>query len=1195
MAREFSPEQRAAIDTRDRTLLVSAAAGSGKTTTLTERIIQSLLNDEHPESLQNMLIVTFTNASVADLNKKIGEAVKDAIRANPQNKRLEKELYLLPSARICTIDSFCNEIVRSNADRAGVSPGYRLAENAEIKILSTSVLDALINATFEGDVPEVCTPDEFEELCDSLTDSKTTKKLAEVFTKLYDKSKSTIEGVDIFVDFANKYLHDGDFAVEKTVYGKDLMKTASAAIEFHTGMLYSMADKLNREADHEPEDGEISYADAMRADSEAHKKNAETLARIAKIQSYTELKGALAELEFQSMPRCSTDTKCDTMVLCRDEMTKIKTAIKKLYTDFFVYTEDEWQELFARLYTMIMRLAKFLKKFDTVYSAEKSRRGILEHADVARCAYRCLIDENGCTTDIGNAYKKRFTSIYIDEYQDVNALQDAIFSAIASNNRFMVGDIKQSIYTFRSAKPEIFAQMKTTFPRLEDSTSDGGASIFMSRNYRCDEGIIDFVNDIFTPTFTLVKDSIGYTDDDALQFSKVYPDGKTPPYTPATIYVLKKPQSDDDTEEKSYGARFIAQKIKEMLTNGTLASGKPIAPSDIAILLRKRSGIEELIEELQKLGIPYQSRDTGGYFMNAEVLLTLCLLNAIDNPSRDIYLAGVMCSPLYSFTADDLLRYRVSHPNKTLYRAICDYSADHPDDTHLSAFITELAHYRCLAEGMSVDALIYRLYHETGLLALASRHGGKDNLMLLYNYARKFEGSSYEGLYNFINYVNNVAERDEALDDSSSADEGSEAVKILTVHSSKGLEYPIVFFAESSRRITNLDVKDTIAYADGYGISFYLRAPGGLALARNPVQHVIHERMNEKFFEEELRVLYVALTRAKERLFVVGDMSESTPDEFLKKYELRSGALTAYGLRKLGSFLDVIMCAKTSANIEFITELDPLDISESGESADDGIAVPTKIDGDEILRELTDRFNYVYPDIDKTKLPEKLSVSRLYPTVLDGADEGVYVPDPTDENRRVPLPAFITGTQGDESARRGIATHTVLQFCDFERLIRDGGRAELQRLCESGFISEENRERVRLREIDLFTRSELMKEIRAAKRIWRELRFNSRLPADIFTGDDEKEKSLKDMQILVQGVIDCLFEDEDGRLHLVDYKTDRLTHEELADESLAKERLKAKHSLQLSYYALAVEKIFGKAPTTVRVYSMPLGKCIDVK
>ena len=252
-------------------------------------------------------------------------------------------------------------------------------------------------------------------------------------------------------------------------------------------------------------------------------------------------------------------------------------------------------------------------------------------------------------------------------------------------------------------------------------------------------------------------------------------------------------------------------------------------------------------------------------------------------------------------------------------------------------------------------------------------------------------------------------------------------------------------------------------------------------------------------------------------------------------------------------------------------------------------------DCDEIYRELTERFTYSYPDIDKTRLPEKLSVSRLYPTILDGSDEGVYIPDPTDENRRVQLPAFITGAHGDESARRGIATHTVLQFCDFDKLTDNGARVELERLCDGGFISEENRARVRLREIELFARSELLREIKAAKRIWRELRFNSRLPAEIFTGDDGKKNTLDGMQILVQGVIDCLFEDAEGELHLVDYKTDRLTPDEMADERLAAEKLSKKHSLQLGYYALAVEKIFGKAPKTVRVYSMPLGKCIDIK
>lgn len=1197
MAKTFSPEQLSAIETRDRTLLVSAAAGSGKTTTLTERIIRSLLDEERPESLENMLIVTFTNASTADMGRKIAEALKDAIRQNPENKRLEKELFLLPSARISTIDSFLNEIVRANADRVGVPPNYRLAEKAECTILECALIDNLIAAVYDSHLPEVGTPEEFEAMCDCLTDSKTTGNLSDIFRLLHDKSKSAIEGVGIYQLLANNYLQKEGFAVEETPYGKDLLELTKDAVKFYTGVIVSIADELS------------GGTAAEAADADVHRQNAEILAGLEKCDTYLKMRDALEGLVFMDMPRCPKKDHTEILDFGREEFMKIKKQLTKHYTDFYVYTESMWHELFGELYKKLSCLARFMHAFDTAYTREKIRRGMLEHSDVSRFAYACLYNGDGTVTDIAEAYQKRFTSVYIDEYQDVNALQNAIFAAVSKNNRFMVGDIKQSIYGFRSAKPEIFAEMKSLFPKLDPGVYSPASSIFMSQNFRCDRGIIDFTNEIFDRMFGITKDSIGYVPEDALVFSKIYKDGVEPPYTPAEIYLVERPDSDDPFEEKTYCPRFVARKIKELLDGGRLAGGEAIRSADIAILLRKRDGAEDFAAALEAEGVPCESGDSAGYFMNSEVLLALCLLNAIDNPQKDVYLAGLMCSPLYGFTADDLLIYRMTDRDGSLWRAVCRYASEHPEDERLSGFISSLAHYRCLAEGMNVDALIYRLYNETGLLALASRNGGKENLMLLYNYARKFEGSSFKGLYNFINYVNNVAEREDGLEDNTNKLGDGNTVKIITIHSSKGLEYPVVFLAEASRGLTNRDLTERIAYSEGYGMSFNLRAPDGLALVRNPMQSIIHERMNRKFYEEELRVLYVALTRARERLMVVGNLKAKSPDAYLIEAEVKGRALTPYGITRLGSYLDIIMAAKTSAKVEYIDDFS--DISDqkaqkSEERVENSEPTPeyTEADAAEIYEEMLSRFRYEYPHKIMTEIPEKMSVSRLYPSVLDESGEGelVLFDEEREEReaaegevvRRDALPDFMTGTEADESARRGIATHMVLQFCDLDSLKRDGARAELERLCKADFLSARNKERVRLYEIELFAKSKLFSDMLAAKKLYRELRFNCRLPASLFTEDEAKKAELHDTGILVQGVIDCLIEDGEGRLHLVDYKTDRLTREELGDESLAQKKLNGKHALQLSYYAMAVKKMFGREPSTVSVYSMPLGRTVPI-
>ena len=1197
MAKTFSKEQLSAIETRDRTLLVSAAAGSGKTTTLTERIIRSLLDEEKPESLENMLIVTFTNASTADMARKIGEALKNAIKENPKNQRLEKELYLLPSARISTIDSFLNEIVRSNADRVGVPPNYRLAENAECTILECALIDNLISAVYDSALPEVATPEEFEEMCDCLTDTKSTGGLSDIFRLLHAKSKSTVEGVEIYQLLANNYLQKRGFAVEETPYGKDLISITKEVIKFYTGVLLSLSDEL----------GSGTAAEA--ADAAVHKQNAEKLSGLEKLDTYVKFRDALSNLTFADMPRCPKKDHTEMLDFGRDEFMKIKRQLAKHYTEFYIYTTEMWHALFSELYGKLSCLARFMRTFDRAYTLEKIRRGMLEHADVSRFAYACLYDKDGKPSDIADAYKKRFSSVYIDEYQDVNALQDAIFSAVSGNNRFMVGDIKQSIYGFRSAKPEIFAEMKGRFPKLEEGVYSPESSIFMSQNFRCDRGIIDFTNEVFDRMFGTVKESIGFVPEDALVFSKVYENGVEPPYEPTRIYLIKRPENDDPFEEKTYEPRFVARKIRELIDEGHLAGGEPIRPSDIAILLRKKDGADTFAAALADEGVPCEAAAEPGYFMNSEVLLTLSLLNAIDNPQKDVYLAGLMCSPLYSFTADDLLNYRLTDRDGSLWRAVCRYANDHPEDERLTRFITSLTHYRCLAEGMNVDALIYRLYNETGLLALASKNGSKDNLMLLYNYARKFESSSFKGLYSFINYVNNVATREGGLEDSDNKVSDGNTVKIITVHSSKGLEYPIVFLAEGSRGLTNRDLTERIAYSEGYGMSFNLRAPDGLALVRNPMQSIIHERMNRKFYEEELRVLYVALTRAKERLFVTGDLRAKSPEAYFAETAVKGRALTPYGITRLSSYMDIIMASGAEAKVEYVEDFAPEDaqiVTENYERTPVFESFAKKPEGKaaEIYEEIMARFRFEYPDKIKTEIPEKMSVSRLYPTVLDGSEDTVLLFD--DERheretaegevvRRDALPDFITGTEADESARRGIATHMVLQFCDLENLKKNGARAELLRLCEQEFLSGRNKERVRVYEIELFLKSALFGDMLKAKKLYRELRFNCRLPAALFTEDEAKKAILGDTGILVQGVIDCLIEDGDGKLHLVDYKTDRLTREELCDVELARKKLSGKHALQLSYYAMAVKKMFGREPSTVSVYSMPLGKTVPIE
>ncbi len=1178
--RKWTEKQKQAIDTRNRTLLVSAAAGSGKTATLTERVIRSLMDENDPISVDSLLVVTFTNAAASELRLKITRALEDAIDKNPENKRLERQLFLLPEAKIRTIDSFCTDILRSNADRVGVPFNYRIADVSECELLAISVMDGLIEAVYSGFLPDVASPMEFEELADCLTDSKRTEELSEVLRYLYERCECDEKGIELLSEFANIYDPRKYTNVRSSLHGDYLFQRVREMCEHYINIMSPYKMRFSSAGSDYIKCYDMAVSD---------------ISAISSIfsEDYTTLRERLRALKLVTRPRVKEKTDdTESYAEIRDSF---KEDLKK-FLPFFVYTEDQWRNLYTDLYRLTSVLYRFLSKFGELYDREKLRRGSLSYADVERYAYKCLI-KDGKPTDIADNIASSYSAIYIDEYQDVNRLQNSIFEAISKdNNRFMVGDIKQSIYGFRSARPEIFAKMKREFSPIDEVCGNEPASIFMSNNFRCDRAIVDFVNSVFDKAFALAGDSVGYLKDDGLVYSKIQE--KEPEYFSPEICLLDKSSSDDE----DYGSLpdVVAAKIEELLSDGVLNDGSPIKPSDIAILMRNSRGKDRLYAEaLFRKGIPAKISGAKNFFLSAEVLLCLCLLNSIDNPRRDVYLAGLMCSPLYSFSADELYLVKSEGRDLILYDALVSYTENHSDFEKGKKILDDLRKYRTLSEGIGVSELLFRLYHETGLLALAAKCGGKENLMLLYDYSQSFEAGEFRGLYNFIHFINSLVDKRTTFDDARENTDES-AVKIVTCHGSKGLEYPVVFLVDAGSRIRNKDTSKRIAYSDDMGIAFRLRTPSGLSLVNNPVIDIINHYGTRKNFEEELRVLYVALTRAREKMYIVGDALKDNREKYIEEIFSSRETLSSYSLYKLSSYLEIIIATTgkiPKSREEFVTcyqnktevfeDLSKKDLSFEKSLGSEGIS--------ELSKELLYRFTYEYPREYLTKLPEKMSVSKTSPTVLDGSDEGVFEIISDEAKTRRTVPSFISGSPTEESAKRGIATHYFMQFCNLENFARNGANTELSRLVSEGYISAADGERVRIRELEMFRESELFSDMREAKNLYRELRFNVRLPAENFTEDKERRKAYAGCEVLVQGVIDCIIEYPDGTLGLFDYKTDRLTKEELADSALAEKTLRDKHKTQLSYYAEAAERIFGKKPKKIAVYSLHLGDCVSME
>ena len=1204
--RSWTESQLDAINTRDRTLLVSAAAGSGKTATLTERIISSVLDENNPINIEDMLIVTYTRAAVGELRERIGKAVKKALKSRPDDERLERQLHMLPSAKISTIDAFCADILRANAERVGINPSFRVPDAAEAQLLGENILAGLIEAIYEGDAPEVATPKELDSLTDCLAQARKQNELPKIIHKIYSSTLNALEGVGALGILVDEFNPDKFAGVENTGFGRYCIDRLGELLLHYRTVFSQMRSEISAIGDNKHLKIIDMIDDALSLIDTLEKK-----------KTYTDIREVLTAYEFK---RAASVSDKDALPPIKIMRKAFKEDIEKLRDDFFLHSEEEWRIAYSGLYREFDVLYRVVREFDRLFRQEKIRRGMCEFSDVERLTYECLW-QNGEKTDVAKEQAKLYKAVYIDEYQDVNSLQNKIFEAISTDtNRFMVGDIKQSIYEFRSANPRIFAEMKKTFPPLGEKGDYPAASIFMSNNFRCDEGVIDFVNHVFDRLFYYLRDSIGYVEGDRLTFSKIY-DHEKPSYLYPEVCLVPSISSTDPRyallgESTDLVPEVVARKIKELLEDGYLDNGEKIQPRHIAIIMRnvKNKGVK-YARELAKLGIPAALAENERFFINPDVLLVLCLLNSIDNPHKDVYLAGLMCSPIYGFKLGDVALMRKLAPADTLYDSLVKYS-ECEDGERVKKFLEKLSYYRLMSEGMPTDKLLMKLYHETGLLALSSnKKESKDNLMLLYEHARKFEAGSFKGLYNFISYINQLTGRESDFDKREAPGE-CDAVRIITAHGSKGLEYPVVFFAGGTKSFKNSgDAMEAprFEYEEGFGMGMFLRTNSGLARVRNATKNVIkHYRLRKKI-EEEARVLYVILTRARERLYVVGQVKADI-DAFDAECSAAREYMSEYSVYKTSNLLGMILEARAfdyKLPTEFLRE-PPLiftdkayELLELGETLEDeDIDINNEKEAEvnvgnatELARELKERFSFEYPDSHLTRLPGKLSVSRLYPAILDGSDEfAVKLEDGEGEveGKRSYLPKFRSPEDVNLSAERGIATHMLLQFCDLERLRKNGARAELDALKKGGFLSDKDADLVRIKEVEAFRGSDLIKAMSEAKSIHRELRFNVKLPASDFTTDEVLKKLYTDEKVLVQGVIDCLYENADGEYHLVDYKTDRLTPEERADKQKAREKLYAKHSLQLSYYAKAVELIFGKYPSTIEVYSLPLGDTVDV-
>lgn len=1184
MAKLTKAQQRA-VDEQSKTLLVSAAAGSGKTTTLIERILRSIVRKEDPVMLDRLLVVTFTKATAGELRLRISAALSEAIAENGENDLLAKQISLLPSAKISTIDSFCLELVRANYAALDLSPSFRIADEGESTLLAHETMDRLIDACYDSESSKIAGGAHgFAHLVDLLLGSSDDKRLADLLLSLYQSLSAYPSGAAALFDYEKTLLASADDDFFLTPHGK--------RIEAYISGLFAHYRKAYRYCIDEIQAVPAlakAYLPAFLDDYDGIRKAEAALAK-----GYTAGKAVIEELSFSRLGSYRGE-KTPLVTFIKELRADYKEQVAKLQSGYLASDSETLRRCVIETAEVCHALGELLCEYERQAEAEKKRRGICDFADLSRYTLRLLVDENGKDTPFALAQKELYDAVYIDEYQDVNAVQDRIFAAISKNtNRFMVGDIKQSIYAFRGAEPSIFANLRRTYPEIEDAADSDCATIFMSENFRCGKEIIDFTNMIFDRLMPLISPDMHYTEADALVYKK--PTEVEIPH-PVQIVLTEKPKKNMPGADTNTEAEFIAREIRRLVKEECKDDGSPITYGDIVILMRSpKARMDTYATALRAHGVPVYAETNENLLEQSEVEILLCLLNAMDNPRRDIALTGALLSPLCGLNCDFLASLRKDAPKVRLLTTLRTYLENGTDRSRegqtLATFLTQLCEFRRMARFMSAGELVDAIYTEYAVYArlCAGSALRRANLEKFRHLAHTFAGGAPRSLSEFLRYLRSIEDSAKAqLTAAKVSSDTHDAVQIMSIHQSKGLEYPVVFLADTARAYNLRDADMSPLYTNAAGFGMRLRDASGFCVYDTLLRKSVALALRRSAKEEELRLLYVALTRARERLYMTAMVD--TPEEEIETAAFAHNYLSAFSAAEQKSHLALALLASGNTAQSCYTfrtvpyhpaPQNKVTISEEAQSTKQAAADNTWIGT------LSARLDYCYPHTARTKIPAKLSISRLYPDILDDT----VLAESIGEKKLPPLtmaPRFVEVAEND-AAKRGTATHLFLQFFDFANAAEKGAAAELLRLTEKHFLTKEDAALVNLSEVEKFLASPIFAEMCAAKRIYREQRFNLRLPAADFAADPDLKSELSGETVLVQGVIDCFFCDADGNIVLLDYKTDRLPR----DRKAAEEKLRAAHARQLSYYARAIEEICGETPKRRLIYSLCIGDTVSV-
>ncbi|MBQ7076993.1 MAG: helicase-exonuclease AddAB subunit AddA [Lachnospiraceae bacterium] len=1193
---KLTPAQQDVVDARDCDVLVSAAAGSGKTAVLVKRIMGRITDKENPINIDDLMIVTFTNAAAAEMKERIEKALDALIDENANDQNLQKQAGYIRNAKITTIDGFCNQFLREHFYLIGFDPDFRIADEGEEKLIEEEVLDRVLNEFYEED------GDDFKKLLENYATDKTDERIVEFVNKLYKASDSQAFPFRFLDECLKNTTSTNVTKVEDLMLFDYFLKGVYKAPLTYAYQNVKKAVALSKEDDYLKKITE--HAESIR----------DQIKMMLDANSFEEIAKACAAFDPGRLPTVKIDEEDEGLLALKTEAVGFLNEAKAVAKDIKAGyqgkdKESVLNEIKEQEYA-IETLIKITKRFLEEMLKEKRARNVMTFSDLGYYTLSLLYDEKGNVTKLASEYGARFKEIMIDEYQDSNMRQEYIMQAFLKdndNNLFMVGDVKQSIYSFRQAVPELFIKKYDSFSKDKKAKE---RLLVLDSNFRSRENILNFANGIFKHTMRKELGDIEYDEDAKLKYGATYYEPTKDELIPKVVLIDKEDAGD---EAIGYEIKAIADEIRNIVgslevTDKETHELRPAKYSDIAILTRSKKLNVNVLQELSANNIPAVSIDGMGYFDAMEVRTVINILSLIDNTRNDIKIAAILTSPIIGLKHADLAEISSGSDRRSFFAKVKDY-ASHGKIKNIREKVNEffdlINGLKKMAKILSVHDLIIKILEMTSYdkTVALMEHGDirVKNLNMLIEKAKAYEESSFSGLNKFLRYIDLLAKYN--IDTKQAMDTGDKgAVTLMSMHKSKGLEFPICIVLFLGKQFNDIDLNNSDIFIDPKGMVGLRAFDGEKRIKKDTFNfRVLRDKKKAESRAEELRILYVALTRARERLIITGSVkgARDYKNTFNKGFD-DTKRLSANTLKGVKTYLDIILPALTKMDegIDFAFEV--VDINDDGVTTDKADfkpendikvlindAVSTVNDAD--IEAIDKIYGTKERKVTDVKNKRKVSVSEIKHKFMElerrentDTEYKEYVKEEPEDI----MPEFLGGVEEgpNEGALLGTLTHRVMECLDFgskmlENPSVDNIRLEVAKLVESGLVESEALEKVNFKRIEDFLRSDVGKIVSEASlkgRVKKEQPFVMAInPREVgYESDDE--------HILIQGIIDLFVITDDGII-LLDYKTDKVH----SDEELVK-----RYKVQLDLYKIAIEKQYEMPVKGIYAYSFCLGRNI---